>query len=274
MLLSIFSYRGQGILKITSKLNLSRINITLDKVRIYRSLREESGGRMVGNIIENNIVNISGKIVSNMEFSHELYGEGFYYFLLEVQRLSDSYDKIPVTISERLVAGQKMEIGKYIEVDGQFRSYNSYVNEGNRLVLTVFAREITFLDDEKKIKNPNQIYLNGYICKKPIYRTTPFGREITDILLAVNRPYNKSDYIPCICWGRNARYSEGLAVGDNIKVWGRIQSREYQKKLESGEVMNKTAYEVSVSKMEVCTDNNKVKDNEEGNPGEEAGSAE
>lgn len=207
---------------------------------------------MVGNIIENNMVTISGKVVSNVEFSHEVYGEGFYYFMLDVPRLSDSSDRIPVTISERLASKDKLEIGTIIEVEGQFRSYNSYNNEGNRLLLTVFARDITFLEDEKKIKNPNQIYLNGYVCKKPIYRTTPFGREITDILLAVNRPYNKSDYIPCIAWGRNARFSENRVVGDNIKVWGRIQSRTYQKKLESGDILTKVAYEVSISKMEIA----------------------
>jgi single-stranded DNA-binding protein len=142
-------------------------------------------------------------------------------------------------------------IGTLLEIEGQFRPYNSYKSESNKLVLTVFAREIIFADEEKKSKNPNQIYLNGYICKAPIYRMTPFGREITDILVAVNRPYNKSDYIPCIAWGRNARYSQNLAIGDNIKIWGRIQSREYQKKLESGEIIVKTAYEVSVSKMEI-----------------------
>ncbi len=207
---------------------------------------------MVGNIIENNMVTISGKVVSNVEFSHEVYGEGFYYFMLDVPRLSDSSDRIPVTISERLASKDKLEIGTIIEVEGQFRSYNSYNNEGNRLLLTVFARDITFLEDEKKIKNPNQIYLNGYVCKRPIYRTTPFGREITDILLAVNRPYNKSDYIPCIAWGRNARFSESRTVGDNIKIWGRIQSRTYQKKLESGDVLTKVAYEVSISKMEIA----------------------
>jgi primosomal replication protein N len=205
---------------------------------------------MVGNIIENNMATISGKVVSNVEFSHEVYGEGFYYFLLEVPRLSESSDRIPVTISERLASKDRLTPGTIIEVEGQFRSYNSYNSEGNKLLLTVFARDIAFLEDEKKIKNPNQIYLNGFICKKPIYRTTPFGREITDILLAVNRPYNKSDYIPCIAWGRNARFSEKLAVGDNIRIWGRIQSRAYQKKLESGEVLNKVAYEVSISKME------------------------
>lgn len=218
---------------------------------------------MVGNIIENNMVTISGKVISSVEFSHEVYGEGFYYFMLDVPRLSESSDRIPVTISERLASKDKLEIGTVIEVEGQFRSYNSYNNEGNRLLLTVFARDITFLEDEKKIKNPNQIFLNGFICKKPIYRTTPFGREITDILLAVNRPYNKSDYIPCIAWGRNARFSENLTVGDNIKVWGRIQSRSYQKKLENGEVLTKVAYEISISKMENANEN---KDQTEGEP--------
>ncbi len=221
---------------------------------------------MVGNIIENNMATISGKVVSNVEFSHEVYGEGFYYFMLDVPRLSDSSDKIPVTISERLASRDKLEIGTVIEVEGQFRSYNSYNNDGNRLLLTVFARDITFLEDEKKIKNPNQIYLNGFICKKPIYRTTPFGREITDILLAVNRPYNKSDYIPCIAWGRNARFSERLSVGDNIKVWGRIQSRTYQKKLESGEILTKVAYEISISKMESADKEHEDEDmDQEGN---------
>ncbi|NLD51102.1 MAG: single-stranded DNA-binding protein [Clostridiaceae bacterium] len=211
---------------------------------------------MVGNIIENNMVTISGKIASEAEFSHEVYGEGFFSFLLEVPRLSDSYDRICVTVSERLISKESLEIGKFIEVEGQFRSYNNYNNYGgSKLILTVFSREINFLEDEKKIKNPNQIYLNGFVCKKPVYRTTPFGREITDILLAVNRPYNKSDYIPCISWGRNARYSSGLNVGDNVKIWGRIQSRDYQKKLQTGEVVEKIAYEVSVSKMEVLNDN-------------------
>jgi single-stranded DNA-binding protein len=209
---------------------------------------------MVGNILENNTVTISGKVASNLEFSHEVYGEGFYMFMLEVPRLSDCADKIPVTVSERLLDMDKLEIGKVLEVEGQFRSYNNYSTHGNKLLLTVFARDVKFLEDEKAIKNPNQISLNGFVCKRPIYRTTPFGREITDILLAVNRAYNKSDYIPCICWGRNARFSEGLKVGDNIRVYGRIQSREYQKKLENGETLTKTAYEVSVTKMEIVND--------------------
>ena len=206
---------------------------------------------MVGNVIENNVVTISGKVVSDVEYSHEVYGEGFYSFYIEVPRLSDSSDKISVTFSERLIPKSKLQLGVLLDVEGQFRSYNSYKSESNKLVLTVFAREINFIEEDKKVKNPNQIYLNGYICKAPIYRMTPFGREITDLLIAVNRPYNKSDYIPCIAWGRNARYSQNLTIGDNIKIWGRIQSREYQKKLDSGEAITKTAYEVSVSKMEI-----------------------
>lgn len=216
-------------------------------------------GSVSGNITENNVVSLSGRIVSGLQFSHEVYGEGFYSFKLDVPRLSDSYDKIVITVSERLMDKQLLEIGKMIEVDGQFRSYNSYSGEGSKLILTVFAREILFIDD-LNMKNPNQIYLNGYICKRPVYRTTPFGREIADMLLAVNRAYNKSDYIPCICWGRNARYAENLTNGDNVKIWGRIQSREYQKKFDNGTVISKIAYEVSVSKMEIVqkgsTENN------------------
>ena len=211
---------------------------------------------MSGDIIENNSVIIAGKIETPPIFSHEVYGEGFYNFELSVSRLSDSYDRIPVMISERLVGKDMLKLGSVIEIEGQFRSYNNYSSEdGNKLILTVFTRELRFLDDESEIKNPDQIYLNGYLCKKPIYRTTPFGREITDMLLAVNRPYNKSDYIPCIAWGRNARFSEGLSVGDNLKIWGRIQSRKYQKKYGENNVVTKVAYEVSISKMENSRDN-------------------
>ncbi|NLC68390.1 MAG: single-stranded DNA-binding protein [Clostridiaceae bacterium] len=206
---------------------------------------------MVGNLVENNMVTITGKVVSPLEYSHEIYGEGFYSFILEVPRLSESSDRIPVTVSERLIARQRPKEGDTLKIEGQFRSYNNYGKPGNKLILTVFAREIIFINEDDGIKNPNQIYLDGYICKKPVYRTTPFGREIADLLLAVNRQYNKSDYIPCIAWGRNARYSENLAVGDNIRIWGRIQSREYQKKYSTGEVVTKVAYEVSISKMEV-----------------------
>ena len=164
---------------------------------------------------------------------------------------------MPVIFSERLVSPEEVKIDSYISVEGQFRSYNNYNNKnGRKLMLLVFAREMEFHEEEVTQKNPNQIFLNGFVCRKPQYRTTPFGREISDILLAVNRAYNKSDYIPCIAWGRNARYASTFEVGDNIKIWGRVQSRVYQKKLSDDQVEERVAYEISVSKMEVVKENN------------------
>jgi single-stranded DNA-binding protein len=203
---------------------------------------------MIESVITTNKAYVEGKIGSELTFSHEMYGEGFYNLMVEVPRLSDATDLLPITVSERLIDGVDMSIGRDIIVEGQIRSYNKYNDGGNRLILTIFARDMKFSDE--KSKNPNQIYLDGFICKKPVYRTTPFGREITDMLIAVNRPYNKSDYIPAIAWGRNARFSEKLNIGDHIKIWGRAQSREYQKKIGDGEVLSKIAYEVSISKME------------------------
>jgi len=213
---------------------------------------EGEWGSMVENTLDNNDVEITGEVYSSLEFSHEVYGEGFYTFTIKVPRLSNISDYIIVTVSERLLKDLTLNIGDLIEIKGQFRSYNNYTSTGNKLVLTVFARDIHFADKNVKVKNPNYIYLNGFICKPPIYRTTPFGREIADLLLAVNRAYGKSDYIPCIAWGRNARYSRSLEVGENIKIWGRIQSREYQKKISETETITKVAYEVSISKMEVA----------------------
>jgi len=215
---------------------------------------------MPGNLVDNNSVSLSGSIISKPVFSHEVYGEGFYTFTIEVPRLSNTYDYLPVMFSERLLPLEKFEIGKMVAVDGQFRSYNNYGNEsGHKLLLTVFARDIVVLDNIEDAKIINSIYLNGFICKKPVYRTTPFGREIADILLAVNRAYNKSDYIPCIAWGRNARYAANFEIGDNIRIWGRIQSRNYQKKLPDGTVEERTAYEVSISKMEHLKENNNAR---------------
>ncbi|MBQ9314369.1 MAG: single-stranded DNA-binding protein [Clostridia bacterium] len=209
------------------------------------------GEKKVVNYSENNVITLVGKIASERRFSHEVYGEGFYIFDLEVPRLSDNSDIIPVTVSERILSDE-YQIGTKIKIDGQFRSYNNYENEKNKLVLTVFVKDIKLFEEGEDDKiNPNEIILNGFICKKPIYRTTPFGREISDILLAVNRAYNKSDYIPCIAWGRNARYCQNLEVGENIKLWGRIQSRQYEKKFEDGTSEIRRAYEVSVSKMEI-----------------------
>ncbi|SDY98042.1 Single-strand binding protein family protein [Proteiniborus ethanoligenes] len=217
---------------------------------------------MSDKVIDTNSITVVGKIISDKEFSHEMYGEGFYTFDLEVPRLSDYSDVLPITISERLLVNMDLTPGKSLVVEGQLRSYNRYIDGTNKLVLTIFARDAYVPETEEEInellKRPNEIYLDGYICKVPIYRTTPFGREITDLLVAVNRPYNKSDYIPCIAWGRNARFCEKLQVGDHIRLWGRIQSRDYQKKTIEGEVINKVAFEVSISKLEfVREDNNR-----------------
>ncbi|MBW4829717.1 MAG: single-stranded DNA-binding protein [Clostridiaceae bacterium] len=222
---------------------------------------------MVDKVIDTNKVIIVGKVVSEKEFSHEMYGEGFYTFKLGVPRLSDYLDILPITISERLLVNIDLMKGKYVLIEGQLRSYNRYVNNSNRLVLTIFARDIYEPKDEEideLLKKPNEIFIDGYICKSPVYRTTPFGREITDLLIAVNRPYNKSDYIPCISWGRNARFCEKLSVGDHVRLWGRIQSRDYQKRLSNGEVITRIAYEVSISKLEyIENDNNRRKEEEE-----------
>lgn len=192
-----------------------------------------------------------GEIVSGFSYSHEIFGEGFYMVDVKVQRLSDSFDVIPMMVSERLIDVSADYRGYRVEVNGQFRSYNRHEERKNRLVLSVFAREISFVDEIEESAKTNQIFLDGYICKPPIYRKTPLGREIADLLLAVNRPYGKSDYIPCICWGRNARYANSFAVGERCSVWGRIQSREYMKKIDEEQVEKRVAYEVSVSKLEV-----------------------
>lgn len=201
--------------------------------------------------VENNNVEISGKVISTPIFSHEVYDETFYLFTIEVPRLSEVNDNIRVTISEKLLAAVPITTGITVSIKGQFRSYNNFSNIGNKLVLTVFVKDIEIIKNIFEEINPNTIYLKGYICKPPIYRTTPFGREITDILLAVNRSYNKSDYIPCIAWGRNAKYASTLNVGDSIAIKGRIQSRNYQKKISEDEFEDKTAYEISVSKITI-----------------------
>ncbi len=201
---------------------------------------------------ENNKVQLEGRVDSEPEWSHEIYGEVFYKFYISVSRLSDSKDRILITASERILKSINLLNGAYVQIEGQYRSYNNYTGEGSKLILTVFAKNIYPMTET--FISPNYIYLNGYVCKEPTYRTTPFGREIADILLAVNRHYGKSDYIPCIAWGRNAKYCADLEVGTNLKVWGRIQSRTYKKKISEEEFEERVAYEVSVSKLEVITD--------------------
>ena len=200
--------------------------------------------------INNNQVEVAGEIISTFEYSHEIFGEGFYMVKLLVNRLSEATDEIPLMISERLVDVTKDCRGKYLRAFGQFRSYNKHEENHNHLILSVFVRDLEFLDSMEDVK-PNQIQLDGFICKQPVYRMTPLGREICDILVAVNRSYGKSDYIPCICWGRNARFAGSLEIGARIELVGRIQSREYQKRISEFEVVKRTAYEVSVNKLEM-----------------------
>ena len=200
--------------------------------------------------MENNRVSVIGTIVSEFTFSHAVYGEGFYIVDLSVNRLSEQADVIPLMISERLIDVTKDLRGCTIEAIGQFRSYNRHEGLKNRLVLSVFVQEVQFMEEFTDYTKTNQIFLDGYICKEPIYRKTPLGREIADLLVAVNRPYGKSDYIPCISWGRNARFASGFTVGTRVLIWGRVQSREYTKKLSETECEKRTAYEVSVSKLE------------------------
>lgn len=205
---------------------------------------------MAEKVLENNKVSIIGKIISGFTFSHEVFGEGFYVVDVAANRLSEQADVIPLMISERLINVEEDYRGCTIEALGQFRSYNRHEGVKNRLVLSVFVREITFIEEFTDYTKTNQIFLDGYICKNPIYRKTPLGREIADLLLAVNRPYGKSDYIPCIAWGRNARYASAFEVGTRVRVWGRVQSREYTKKLSETECEKRVAYEVSVSKLD------------------------
>ncbi|MBR3255573.1 MAG: single-stranded DNA-binding protein [Clostridia bacterium] len=227
------------------------------------------------NYLENNYITLVGKVTGEKRLSHEIYGERFYVFNLEIPRLSGNSDIIPVTISERIITDEMLTEGRKLLVKGQFRSYNSYENEKNKLILTVFAKDIAEVEENveetenemvKKDTVTNEVVLIGYICKKPIYRQTPFGREIADILLAVNRAYNKSDYIPCIAWGRNARFCQTIEVGTQVKVVGRVQSRTYEKKFEDGTSETRVAYEVSVGSLEVINENeteNEVNNEEE-----------
>ena len=216
------------------------------------------------NYLENNYLTLVGKVTGEKKFSHEIYGEKFYSFNILIPRLSGNADIIPITVSERLINDDMLKEGKKLLVKGQFRSYNSYENEKNKLILTVFAKDIMEVEENeeeseivKKEETTNEVVLIGFVCKKPIYRQTPFGREIADLLLAVNRAYNKSDYIPTIAWGRNARFCQNLEVGAQVKIVGRVQSRQYEKKYEDGTSEMKVAYEVSVSSLELI--------NEEGN---------
>jgi len=218
------------------------------------------------NYSDNNHLVLVGKVTSEKRFSHETYGEKFYIFDMEVARLSDTTDIIPVTASERIINDELLTIGNKLVIKGQFRSYNSYINEKSKLVLTVFAKDVLTESElseeelEETKRTSNEVVLVGYICKQPIYRQTPFGREIADVLLAVNRAYNKSDYIPTIAWGRNARFCQNLPIGTEVKIVGRVQSRNYEKKYEDGTVESRVAYEVSIASLQVANEENNTEE--------------
>lgn len=208
--------------------------------------------------MENNNIRLVGKITADIEFNHETYGEKFYDTKVQVKRLSGDVDEINLIISDRLIVGKNLEVGTIVEINGQLRSYNYYTEKENRrrLLLNIFVRDIRTVSDselreDEELETTNEVELIGHICKKPIYRKTPFGREISDILVAVNRPYGKSDYLPCIAWGRNARFSENLEVGQIIRIVGRMQSRQYNKELQDGTSEERVAYEVSIGTLEL-----------------------
>ena len=199
--------------------------------------------------MENNTITLTGTVETFPQYSHSVLNEEFYNFILRVPRLSENDDLLPITVSQRQLETDFIKLGNRIKVKGQLRSYNKYTQTKTRLILTVFAKGIAEARAEDD-DNPNEIFINGYICKAPIYRRTPFGREITDLIVAVNRAFNRSDYIPAIAWGRNAVYSEGLEVGSNVMLWGRLQSRNYNKRISEDETEVRTAYELSVTKIE------------------------
>ena len=205
---------------------------------------------MRNELMNNNLVKIAGRIDSELAFSHEVFGEGFYTTDVVIERLSGNEDRIPVVVSDRLLDVSKSHLCQYIYVEGQLRSYNWHEGDRTHLQIFVFAQALSLIKEDDKVMNTNQISLYGCICKVPVHRETPLHREITDLLLAVNRAYGKSDYLPCICWGRNARYAAGLPVGNYVKLQGRIQSREYIKRISEEESETRMAYEVSVCRVE------------------------
>ncbi len=198
--------------------------------------------------MESNLAELCGAVLTELKFSHKTYGEIFYTFVLGIERRSGYIDEINIMVSERLIFDNPPRINDYIEIKGQVRTYNEILEGRNKLNVVVFAKEI--YTSENFGYNENYVYLEGFLCKEPVKRTSPLGRDICDLMLAVNRMYNKSDYVPCIAWGRNAGYAESLSVGTKLSIEGRIQSREYRKKLEDGTSETRKAFEVSIVKIE------------------------
>ena len=194
---------------------------------------------------EHNQVNLCGVLAELPAFSHEHRGRRFYRFPLEVERLSGAVDILPVLVPENVLCAMDLSGGDMLEVSGQIRTFNNKTDTGRRLVISVYAERLASCQGEPE----NDILLTGAICKEPVYRQTPLGREICDVMLAVNRPYHRADYIPCIFWGRLANLVRECPVGQLLQLTGRLQSREYLKVL-GEESERRTAYEVSAMTLE------------------------
>lgn len=200
---------------------------------------------------ENNRAVIQGMIMSEFSYSHGSYGERFFRTIVQVERKSGTSDYIPVVISEKVINPKKKWAGKEVKVEGSFRSSNQPTSNGKaKLLLFLFAYRIGRYEGE----DTNEIFLDGFICKHPTCRKTPLGREITELLVAVPRPYAKSDYIPCIAWGSVAERSFFYLPGDQVILSGRIQSRDYVKHWDDGGEELKTAYEVSINQLRLVTE--------------------
>lgn len=204
---------------------------------------------------ENNYVRITG-YVEKFIYNHTAYDERFYSSFVHSQRRSGTVDDIPVIASEYLVKKDDLD-GKYVEIDGEFRPMNMEVEGKSKLILQLFVKNIRIVKTKESADDENEIILDGFLVKNPIYRVTPNGRQIAELMIAVNRPLGRSDYIPCICWGKSAKWAENLEVGTEIFVQGRIQSREYIKRLSEDESEIRTAYEVSIGRMVTKNGNRK-----------------
>ena len=191
-----------------------------------------------------------GYMTKKPEFSHENHGRRFFRFLLEIPRLSGTEDLLPVVAAEELLAGAEAD-GGALRVTGQIRTFNSRTGEGRKLIISIFADTIEPCDGEPE----NTVILAGAVCKAPILRRTPLGRDICDIMLAVSRKYHRTDYIPCILWGKTAQETAGLTVGSRLELHGRLQSRNYLKVL-TDRTEERTAYEVSVMEAFLLQESN------------------
>lgn len=192
--------------------------------------------------LSQNQITLCGTLESAPCFSHENHGRKFYRFFIAVQRLSGTTDILPVLAGEDVLRACELCDAERIVIRGQIRSFNNKAPTGRRLIVCVYAQSILLTDDGFE----NEVFLTGTVCRAPVFRRTPLGREICDVMLAVNRPYHRADYIPCILWGRLAEQAAEYPVGTRLSLTGRMQSRTYVKILDSGSEQRET-YEVSVA---------------------------